>query len=70
MLFGEGPINFNIVFLKIEKVLEFLIHCSRLFHSITADGKYEFLKNVYQKLRNVVDVSCSASALNDGDIIK
>ena len=38
--------NFNIFFLKIEKLSEFLILFSRLFHSVTMYGKYEFLRKV------------------------
>ena len=38
--------NFNIFFLKIEKLSEILLLLSRLFHSVTIDGKYEFLKKV------------------------
>ena len=44
MLFGDGRMNFNIFFLKIEKLSEFLVLLSRLFHSVTVDAKYEFLK--------------------------
>ena len=36
--------NYNIFFLKIEKLSEFLILLSKLFHSVTMDRKYEFLK--------------------------
>ena len=36
--------NCNIFFLKIEKLSEFLTLLSKLFHSVTMDGKYEFLK--------------------------
>ena len=47
MLFGDdGRINFNRFSLKIEKLSEFLILFSRLFHSVTMDGKYGFLKKV------------------------
>ena len=42
--------NFNIFFLKVEKLSEFLILLSRLFHAVTMDGKYEFLKKVYLTL--------------------
>ena len=45
-LSGDGCINFNIFFLKTEKLSEFPIVLSRLFHSVTIDGKYEFLKKV------------------------
>ena len=42
--------NFSIFFLKIEKLSEFLILLSRLFLSVTMDGKYEFMKKVCLKL--------------------
>ena len=42
--FEDGLINFKILFLKAEKVLEYLIFKSKLFHSITVDGKKEFIK--------------------------
>ena len=41
----DGLINFKILFLKAEKVLKFLIFKSKLFHSMTVDGKKEFMKN-------------------------
>ena len=42
----DGLINFKILFLKAEKVLKFLIFKSKLFHSMTVDGK----KRIYEKL--------------------
>ena len=62
--------NCNIFFLKIEKLSEFLILLSRLFHSITMGGKYEFLKKLFLKLRNIVNLSCSVCTSNSGDIIE
>ena len=44
MEFEDGLINFKILFLKAEKASEFLIFKSKLFHSMTVDGKKEFLK--------------------------
>ena len=41
--FEDGLINFKIL-LKAEKVLEVLIFKSKLFHSVTADGKKEFIR--------------------------
>ena len=38
--------NFNIGFVKIEKLLEFFMLLSRLFHPVTMDEKYEFLIKV------------------------
>ena len=37
--FEDSLINFKILFLKAGKVLEFLIFESKLFHSMTVDGK-------------------------------
>ena len=54
MLFGDGRKHFNIFFLKIEKLSEFFILWSRLFHSVTMDEKYEFLKNVCLTLNWVI----------------
>ena len=70
MLLGDGCMNFNIFFLKIDKLSEFLL--SRLFHSVTMDGKCEFLKKSMSiiELRNIVNVSCSACSSNRGDIIE
>ena len=39
MEFEDGLINFKIFFLKAKKVSEFLIFKSKLFHSVTVDGK-------------------------------
>ena len=44
--FDNGLINFKILFLTAEKVLKFLIFKSKLFHSMTVDGK----KRIYKKL--------------------
>ena len=46
VLLGEGLINFKIHFLKMLRLLEFRIDKSRLFHSIAAEGKNEFLKKL------------------------
>ena len=46
MLFGDGRMNFNILFLKTEKLSESLILLSRLFHTVRVDGQHKFLKNV------------------------
>ena len=45
-LLADGLINFRILFLKILKLLEFLMLWSSLFHSIIVDGKKEFFKKV------------------------
>ena len=37
--FEDGLINFKKLFLKAEKVLEFLFFKSKSFHSVTVDGK-------------------------------
>ena len=41
-LLADGLINFRILFLKILKLLEFLMLWSNLFHSIIVDRKKEF----------------------------
>ena len=42
--FEDGIINFKILFLKAGKVLERLIFKSKLFHSMTVNGKKQFIK--------------------------
>ena len=49
--FEDGLINFKMLFLKAEKVLEFLIFKSKLFHWMTVDGKKEFIKRIYLPLK-------------------
>ena len=49
--FEDGLINFKILFLKAEKVLEFLIFKSKLFHSMTVDGKKESIKKICLPLK-------------------
>ena len=44
--FGEGYMKLSIFSLKTEILLEFLRLGSKLFHSIIADGKKEFLKKL------------------------
>ena len=44
--FGEGRVKLSIFSLKAEILLEFLRLGSKLFHSIIADGKKEFLKKL------------------------
>ena len=44
ILFAQGRIKFSRFFLKIERLPEFLILQSRLFHSDIVEGKNEFLK--------------------------
>ena len=39
------------LYLKVEKVLEFLIFKSNLFHSMTVHGKKEFMKKLYLPLK-------------------
>ena len=46
VLLGVGRINCKIFFLKRVKLSELLILLSRLFHSITVDGKNDVLKKV------------------------
>ena len=47
--------NFNIFLLKIEKLSEFLTFLSRFFHSVTMNGKSEFLiKSIPNELRSLL----------------
>ena len=50
--FENGLINFKILFLKAEKVSEFLNFKSKLFHSMTVDGKKEFIKKLCLPLKS------------------
>ena len=43
--FEDGLTNFKLLFLKLEKVSEFLIFMSNLLHSMTVDEKQEYQKN-------------------------
>ena len=72
VLFGDAGISCKMLFLKGAKLSGLLIHLSRLFHSITVDGKKEFLKNMSNiELGNVVDIfSCSICVPSGGDFIK
>ena len=44
MMFGDVRISFNILFLKIEKLSEFVKLLSSLLDSVAVDGKYEYLE--------------------------
>ena len=57
--FGEGRMKLSIFSLKTETLLEFLKLGSKLFHSIIADGKNEFLKNLYFVLTLWILPTCS-----------
>ena len=46
---GEGLINCRILFLEVLRLFELFIDVSRLFHSIIADVKKEFLKKLCLK---------------------
>ena len=46
VLLGIGRMNCKMLFLKRARLSELLILLSRLFHSITEDGKNEFLKKL------------------------
>ena len=46
VLLGVGRMNCKMLFLKRARLSELLILLSRLFHSITEDGKNEFLKKL------------------------
>lgn len=47
-------INFNILFVKIEKLSKSFILLFSLFHSVTVDEKYEFLKRVFLKYVKII----------------
>ena len=68
LLFGDGRMNFNIFLLKIEKLSEFFRLLSSLFHSITMNGKCEYLKENMPNIElwNVAIVSCSVCTSNGG----
>ena len=51
---GDGLINFKILLLKAEKALEFLVFKSKLFHSMTVEGKKEFIKKLCLSLKRVI----------------
>ena len=51
---GDGLINFKILLLKAEMVLEFLVFKSKLFHSMTVEGKKEFIKKLCLSLKRVI----------------
>ena len=52
--------NCKMLFLKRARLSELLIILSKLFHSITEDGKNEFLKKIMFDIepRNVADIIC------------
>ena len=50
VLLGIGRMNCKMLFLKRARLSELLILLSRLFHSITVDGKNKFLKKLCLKL--------------------
>ena len=52
--FEDGLLNFKILFLIAEKVLELPIFKSTLFHSMTVDGKKEFLKKNYVQVKREI----------------
>ena len=69
---GRLSYEFQYILLKIEKLSEFLILLSRLFHSVTMDEKYEFLEKSMSniELMNIFNVSYSVCTSNHGDIIE
>ena len=44
ILLAQGPMKFRSVFLKVSRLIEFLMLRSSLFHSDLAEGKDKFLK--------------------------
>ena len=61
--FEDGLINFKALFLKTEKIREFLFFKSKLFHSLTVDGKKRISKEMIfsTKETNVIISSCNIS---------
>ena len=69
--FEKGLINFKILFLKAEKVSEFLNFKSKLFHSMTVDGKKEFIKKLCLALkRGIILVLVLYALLTLGSVLK
>ena len=69
--FENGLINFKILFLKAEKVSEFLNFKSKLFHSMTVDGKKEFIKKLCLALkRGIILVLVLYALLTLGSVLK
>ena len=62
VLLGEGLINCRILFLKVLRLFELRIDISKLFHSITTDGKKFFLKKLCKKTGYIVGWSSDAWA--------
>ena len=55
VLQGEGLKNFKIHLLNMLRLSEFRIDKSKLFHSITAEGKNEFLKKIVSNMKKGVN---------------
>ena len=51
MQFKDGLINFKILLSKTEKASEFVIFKFKLSHSMTVDGKKEFIKKLCLALK-------------------
>ena len=73
VLLRVGCMNCKMFFLKRSKLLELLILLSTLLHSVTVDGKNEFLKKRMSdiELRDFVDIIwCSICCPSGGAFIK
>ena len=72
MEFEDGLINFKIFFLKSKKVSEFLIFKSKLFHSVTVDGKKIIPKKLCLPLKRgmLLLVLVLYALLSPGSILK
>ena len=72
MEFEDGLINFKIFFLKAKKVSEFLIFKSKLFHSVTVDGKKIIPKKIRLPLKRgmLLLVFVLYALLSPGSILK
>ena len=65
ILFVQGHVRFSRFFLKIERLPEFLILQSRLFHTDIVEGKNEFLKWIvsYMNYRNIIAMSAFTNSI-------
>ena len=65
--FEVGLISFKTLFFKAENFPEFLIFKSKLFHSVTVDGKKIMFST---EVRNIIISSCIIYLLTLGSILK
>ena len=69
--FEVGLISFKTLFFKAENFQEFLIFKSKLFRSVTVDGKKILKKNMFStEVGNIIISSCIICLLTLGSILK